>query len=183
MAFSSVLIRAIRTLWIILDELSLMWIPVHCSWRLNERHYGALQGLDKKATAEQYGDKQVHIWRRSFTTKPPPLDQNDSRYPGNDQRYHHLEKNQLPMTESLQDTLNRVLLYWHQEIAPELEHGKRIIISAHGNSIRALVKYFDDISDTDVSNVEIPTGIPLVYEFDGNLRAMHHYYLRKEQFE
>jgi 2,3-bisphosphoglycerate-dependent phosphoglycerate mutase len=182
MAFSSVLVRAIRTLWIVLDELALMWIPVHCSWRLNERHYGALQGLDKKATAQKYGDEQVHIWRRSYTTKPPSLDQNDSRHPVNDPRYHHLEKEQLPVTESLQDTLNRVLVYWHQKIVPELKRGKRIIISAHGNSIRALVKLFDDISDTDVSNVEIPTGIPLVYEFDDNLRAINHYYLGNEQF-
>lgn len=179
MAYASVLKRAIRTLWIVLDELDLMWIPVYCSWRLNERHYGVLQGLDKKATAEKYGDKQVHIWRRSYSTKPLALDQNDSRNPESDPRYCHLGKDELPRTESLEDTLNRVLIYWHQEIAPGLKSGKKIIISAHGNSIRALVKFLDDISDTEVSNVEIPTGIPLVYEFDENLKAMNHYYLEK----
>jgi len=175
-AYTSVLKRAIRTLWIVLDELDLMWIPVHCSWRLNERHYGALQGLNKKATADKYGLEQVHIWRRSYDTSPPPLAETDSRNPSSDPRYLHL-KDELPKTESLRDTLNRVLPYWHEAITPTLRQGKKVIISAHGNSLRALVKYLDNISDEDIPKLDMPTGIPLVYELDERLRALTHYYL------
>jgi 2,3-bisphosphoglycerate-dependent phosphoglycerate mutase len=176
-AYTSVLRRAIRTLWIVLDELDLMWIPVHCSWRLNERHYGALQGLNKQATADKYGLEQVHIWRRSYNTSPPPLADTDSRHPSHDPHYLHLAKGQLPQTESLRDTLNRVLPYWRQAIIPTLSRGKRVIISAHGNSLRALVKYLDNISDEDIPQLNIPTGIPLVYELNDRLRVLTHYYL------
>ena len=175
-AYTSVLKRAIRTLWIVLDDLDLMWIPVHCSWRLNERHYGALQGLNKKATADKYGLEQVQIWRRSYDTSPPPLAETDPWKPTDDPRYAHLE-DELPKTESLKDTLKRVLPYWHEVIIPTLKEGKKIIISAHGNSLRALVKYLDNISDEDILTLEIPTGAPLVYELDDRLRALTHYYL------
>ncbi len=181
MAYTSFLKRGIRTLWIVLGELDLMWIPVHCSWRLNERHYGALQGLNKKAASEKYGAEQVQIWRRSYDTAPPQMTETDPRHPRFDPRYASLRKEELPNTESLKDTLNRVLPYWHEEIAPKLEQGKRLIISAHGNSLRALVKYLDNISDDDISELNIPTGIPLVYELDDHLQAMNHYYLGKNE--
>lgn len=176
-AYTSVLKRAIRTLWIVLDEMDLMWIPVYCSWRLNERHYGALQGLNKKATAEKYGIEQVHIWRRSYDTPPPPVSETDPRHPVFDPHYAHLKKEELPATESLKDTLKRVLPYWHEAIVPSLRQGKKVIISAHGNSLRALVKYLDNISDDDIVELNIPTGIPLVYELDDHLRVITHYYL------
>jgi len=179
-AYTSVLKRAIRTLWIVLDDLDLMWIPVHCSWRLNERHYGALQGLNKKATADKYGLEQVQIWRRSYDTSPPPLEETDPRDSTNDPRYAHL-KDELPKTESLRDTLKRVLPYWHEVIIPTLKEGKKIIISAHGNSLRALVKHLDNISDEDIPTLEIPTGAPLVYELDDRFRAVTHYYLGHEE--
>ena len=183
-AYTSFLKRAIRTLWIVLDEMDLMWLPVHRSWRLNERHYGALQGLNKKTTAEKFGAEQVHIWRRSYDTPPPALTETDSRHPRFDPRYAHLKKEELPSTESLKDTLNRTLPYWHEAIAPSLSQNKRVIISAHGNSIRALVKYLDYISDKDIVELNIPTGIPLVYELDNHLRTVSHYYLGdKEDIE
>ncbi len=176
-AFTSVLKRAIRTLWMVLDELDQMWIPVHRAWRLNERHYGALQGLDKKATAEKYGAQQVQIWRRSYSTSPPALDEQDPRYPGLDPRYRDLRSEELPRTESLQDTLARVLPCWHDIIVPQLQQGRRAIIAAHGNSLRALVKHLDGIADEDIVKLEIPTGRPLVYELDESLQACRHYYL------
>lgn len=176
-AYTSVLKRAIRTLWIILDELDLMWIPVHPSWRLNERHYGALQGLDKAETAARHSDEQVHIWRRSYDVPPPPLTADDPRYPGKDPRYADLLPEELPLTECLKDTVERMLPYWHETIAPQVKAGKRVIIAAHGNSLRALVKYLDKISDEEIPALNIPTGIPLVYELDENLQPIRHYYL------
>lgn len=176
-ACTSVLKRAIRTLWIILDELDLMWIPVHTTWRLNERHYGALQGMNKAETARKYGENQVHLWRRGYDVRPPVLEQSDRRHPRFDPRYQGLGKDELPAAESLKDTLGRVLPCWYNEIAPCLKQGKRILISAHGNSIRSLVKFFDEISDDDIMNVNIPTGFPLVYEFNRDLKAVNHYYL------
>jgi len=180
-AYTSVLKRAIRTLWIVLEEMDLMWIPAHCSWKLNERHYGALQGLNKQATAEKYGDDQVHIWRRSYDIQPPPLALTDRRHPGFDPRYAHLNPDDLPATESLKDTLNRVLPYWQQTLLSALKQGRRMIISAHGNSIRALVKHLENVSDEDIMGVNIPTGIPLVYEFDNDLRPVRHYFLGEEE--
>jgi 2,3-bisphosphoglycerate-dependent phosphoglycerate mutase len=180
-AFTSFLKRAIRTLWIVLDEMNLMWIPVHCSWRLNERHYGALQGLNKSDVAAKYGLEQVQIWRRSYDIQPPPLAITDNRHPGYDKHYAHLKKEELPCTESLKDTLNRVLPYWMEAIVPKLIECKKVIISAHGNSIRALIKHFDKISAEDIVGVNIPTGIPLVYEFDNNLSVTSHYYLGEEE--
>jgi len=180
-AYTSVLKRAIRTLWIVLEEMDLMWIPVHCSWKLNERHYGALQGLNKQATAEKYGDEQVHIWRRSYDIQPPPLALTDRRHPRFDPRYAHLNPDDLPSTESLKDTLNRVLPYWQQTLLPALKQGRRMIISAHGNSIRALVKHLEHVSDEDIMGVNIPTGIPLVYEFDNDMRLIRHYFLGEEE--
>jgi 2,3-bisphosphoglycerate-dependent phosphoglycerate mutase len=177
LAHTSVLKRAIRTLWIALDEMDLMWIPVCRSWRLNERHYGALQGLNKKETAEKFGMEQVHIWRRSYDTPPPALDETDERFPGRDPRYAGLNPTELPRTESLKMTLGRVLPYWHEAIVPDLRAGKRVLIVAHGNSMRALVKYLDAIPDDVITELNIPTGIPLVYELDENLRAVNHYYL------
>ena len=176
-AFTSVLKRAIRTLWITLDEMDLMWIPVYRSWRLNERHYGALQGQGKAETAAKYGDDQVLIWRRSYDTPPPELEPTDERYPGNDPRYADLTKEELPLTECLKNTVERFLPYWHEEIAPVVKSGKKVIIAAHGNSLRALVKYLDDISDEEILNLNIPTGLPLVYELDENLRPLKSYYL------
>lgn len=176
-AYTSVLKRAIRTLWIVLDELDQMWIPIYNTWRLNERHYGALQGLNKAETAEKFGDKQVLIWRRSYDIRPPALTPDDPRYPGNDPRYAHLAKDELPLTECLKDTVARFLPYWHETIAPTLKAGKRVIIAAHGNSLRALVKYLDHISDADIIELNIPTGIPLVYELDDDLKPLRHYYL------
>ena len=180
-AFTSVLKRAIRTLWIVLDEMDLMWIPVHCSWRLNERHYGALQGLNKSAMAEKYGLEQVQIWRRSYDISPPALGEKVSRHPRYNQHYAYLKKEQLPCTESLKDTLNRVLPYWNEAIAPNLIEGKKIIISAHGNSLRALIKHLDNISDEEIVGINIPTGIPLIYELDNDLSVISHYYLGEEK--
>ncbi len=176
-AFTSVLRRAIRTLWIALDELDEMWIPVEHSWRLNERHYGALQGLNKAETAAKYGDEQVHIWRRSYDVRPPALEKSDSRFPGKDPRYAGLSEGELPATECLQDTVERFLPYWHETIAPSILSGRRVIIAAHGNSLRALVKYLDDVSDEEIVSLNIPTGVPLVYELDEKLKPLKHYYL------
>jgi 2,3-bisphosphoglycerate-dependent phosphoglycerate mutase len=176
-AFTSVLKRAIRTLWIVQEQMDLMWIPVQISWRLNERHYGALQGLNKAETAAKYGEDQVMIWRRSYNIPPPPLDKQDPRYPGNDPRYKNVLENELPLTECLKDTVIRFLPYWHDTIAPVIQSGKRVIISAHGNSLRALVKYLDDVSDDDIVGLNIPTGIPLIYELDAELKPIRHYYL------
>ena len=176
-AYTSVLKRAIRTLWISLDELDMMWIPVIRSWRLNERHYGALQGLNKAQTAAKYGDEQVKIWRRSYDTPPPVLDKNDERYPGKDRRYSDLSENELPLTECLKDTVARFLPLWKETIAPTIKSGKRVIIAAHGNSLRALVKYLDNIPDGEIVNLNIPTGVPLVYELDDNLKPIKNYYL------
>jgi len=177
LAYTSVLKRAIRTLWITLDEMNLMWIPVYNSWRLNERHYGALQGLNKSETAEKYGEEQVLIWRRSYDISPMPLDKKDPRYPGNDPRYKDLKPEELPLTECLKDTVARFLPYWHEVIAPAVKSGKRVIIAAHGNSLRALVKYLDNISEEKIVNLNIPTGMPLVYELDDNLKPIKNYYL------
>jgi 2,3-bisphosphoglycerate-dependent phosphoglycerate mutase len=176
-AFTSVLKRAIRTLWIVQDKMDLMWIPVHISWRLNERHYGALQGLNKADTASKYGEEQVHEWRRSYAIRPPALDKSDERYPGNDPRYKALKAKEIPLTECLKDTVDRFLPYWHETIQPAMKAGKRIIIAAHGNSLRALVKYLDEISDDDIVGLNIPTGVPLIYELDEQLRPLKSYYL------
>ncbi|OGA96696.1 MAG: phosphoglyceromutase [Betaproteobacteria bacterium RIFCSPLOWO2_12_FULL_66_14] len=177
MAFTSVLKRAIRTLWMALDEMDLMWIPVHNSWRLNERHYGALQGLNKAETAAKFGEKQVHLWRRSYDIPPPALDPNDPRHPGSDPRYASLARSELPLTECLKDTVERFLPFWADAIAPQVASGRKVIIAAHGNSLRALVKYLDNVSDEDIVGLNIPTGIPLVYELDASLKPRAHYYL------
>jgi 2,3-bisphosphoglycerate-dependent phosphoglycerate mutase len=179
-AFTSVLKRAIRTVWIILDELDLMWVPVYKSWKLNERHYGAYQGLNKSDTVKKYGEEQVFLRRRGFNARPPALDAGDRRHPRLDPRYAGLSDEELPSAESLKDTLDRALPFWLDNIAPMIAAGERILISAHGNSIRALVKYFDGISDSDIVNVNIPTGNPLVYELDSSLKAVNHYYLGQE---
>ena len=176
-AYTSVLKRAIRTLWIVMDEMDLMWIPVYRSWRLNERHYGALQGLNKAETAAKYGEQQVFTWRRSYDIQPPALTKEDERYPGYDPRYKELAPRDIPLTESLKDTVARFMPYWHETLAPGLKSGKKMIIAAHGNSLRALVKYLDNIPDADIVGMNIPTGIPLVYELDDNLRPTNHYYL------
>jgi 2,3-bisphosphoglycerate-dependent phosphoglycerate mutase len=180
-AYTSVLKRAIRTLWITLDMMDLMWIPVVRSWRLNERHYGALQGLNKSDTAAKYGEEQVKIWRRAFDITPPPLEADDPRHPKNDPRYKDIKAGELPATESLKTTIERFLPLWNETIAPVLQSGKRIIIAAHGNSLRALVKHLDKISDKDIIELNIPTGIPLVYELDGKLKPVKHYYLGDQQ--
>jgi 2,3-bisphosphoglycerate-dependent phosphoglycerate mutase len=177
-AFTSMLKRAIKTLWIVLEEMDLMWIPVRHSWRLNERHYGALQGLNKAETAQKHGAEQVRIWRRSYDTAPPALDPDDPRWPGRDPRYADIAPADIPRTESLKDTIARFLPYWRESIAPVVAEGKRVIIAAHGNSLRGLVKHLDGISDADIPGVEIPTGVPLVYELDDNdLRPIRKYYL------
>jgi 2,3-bisphosphoglycerate-dependent phosphoglycerate mutase len=176
-AHTSLLKRAIRTLWITLDGMDLMWIPVHRSWRLNERHYGALQGLNKAETAAQYGDQQVLIWRRSYCDPPPPLTPDDPRYPSHDRRYAGLAPAEIPLAESLKDTVARFLPYWHETIVPELEAGRRVLIAAHGNSLRALVKHLDGISEEEIVGLNIPTGIPLVYELDDDLKPLRSYYL------
>ena len=176
-AYTSVLKRAIRTLWIVLDEMDLMWIPVQNTWRLNERHYGALQGLNKSETAAQYGEQQVLIWRRSYDIPPTALTKDDARFPGKDSRYQSLAPQDLPLTECLKDTVARFLPYWHGTIAPVIKSGKRVIIAAHGNSLRALVKYLDNISEADIVNLNIPTGLPLVYELDADLKPLKSYYL------
>jgi 2,3-bisphosphoglycerate-dependent phosphoglycerate mutase len=160
-----------------LDELDLMWIPVEHSWRLNERHYGALQGLNKAQTAAKYGDQQVLVWRRSYDIPPPPLEKSDPRYPGADPRYKGLSQAELPLTECLKDTVARFLPYWHETIVPTIKSGKKVIIAAHGNSLRALVKYLDNISDQEIVGLNIPTGVPLVYELDAQLKPVKHYYL------
>ncbi|OPX28979.1 MAG: phosphoglyceromutase [Candidatus Omnitrophica bacterium 4484_171] len=176
-AFTSVLKRAIRTLWIVMDKMDLMWVPVVRSWRLNERHYGALQGLNKKETAAKYGEEQVFIWRRSYDVPPPELTKDDARYPGNDPRYRELAEEELPLTECLKDTVARFMPYWHNDILPVLAKYDNVIIAAHGNSLRALVKYLDNISDEEIPKLNIPTGIPLVYEFNKELVPVKHYYL------
>jgi 2,3-bisphosphoglycerate-dependent phosphoglycerate mutase len=176
-AYTSVLKRAIRTLWLTLDALDLMWIPVTTNWRLNERHYGALQGLNKAETAAKHGEAQTKIWRRSYDIPPPALTPDDPRHPSHDARYAGLNATELPLGESLKDTVNRFLPYWHDTIAPTIASGKRVVIAAHGNSLRALVKYLDHVSEADIVELNIPTGIPLVYELDRNLEALGHYYL------
>jgi len=176
-AYTSVLKRAIRTLWITLDEMDLMWIPVVRSWRLNERHYGALQGLNKTETAAKFGEAQVKIWRRSYDTPPPVLTREDERWPGHDPRYAGLAPSDVPLTESLKDTVARFLPYWKADIAPAVKSGKRVLIAAHGNSLRALVKHLDNVSDAEIVGLNIPTGIPLVYELDDALRPVSHRYL------
>lgn len=176
-AYTSVLKRAIRTLWITLDQMDLMWVPINLTWRLNERHYGALQGLNKTETAARFGDKQVLLWRRSYDIQPPALTTDDERYPGFDLRYGNVSREDIPLTESLKDTVARFLPFWNQTIAPQVKAGQQTIIVAHGNSLRALIKYLDNVSDEDILNYNIPTGIPLVYELDDNLKPMRNYYL------
>ena len=176
-AFTSVLQRAIKTLWTVLEETGRMWIPVHHSWRLNERHYGALQGLDKAETAAKFGDAQVLIWRRAYAIAPPPLPDNDPRLETDDPRYADLKPGEFPKTECLQDTVARFLPYWHDTIAPQIKAGKRVVITAHGNSLRALIKYLDNVSDDEIVNLNIPTAQPLVYELDANLKPIRSYYL------
>jgi 2,3-bisphosphoglycerate-dependent phosphoglycerate mutase len=176
-AYTSVLKRAIRTLWLVQDEMDLMWIPVHRNWRLNERHYGALQGLNKAEMAAKFGDQQVLVWRRSYDIPPPALETSDPRFPGNDPRYARLDPADLPRTECLKDTVARFLPYWHETIAPSVAAGARVIIVAHGNSLRAVVKYLDNIGDAEIVGLNIPTGIPLVYELDDDLKPLRHYYL------
>jgi 2,3-bisphosphoglycerate-dependent phosphoglycerate mutase len=177
LAFASVLKRAIRTLWIGLDEMDLMWLPVRNSWRLNERHYGALQGLNKAETAAKFGDEQVKIWRRSYDIPPPALEGGDARHPRNDRRYAGLDPAELPLTECLKDTVARFLPLWNEAIAPEVRAGRRVLIAAHGNSLRALIKYLDGVSERDIVELNVPTGIPLVYELDAELKPLRHYYL------
>ncbi|HUI43997.1 MAG TPA: 2,3-diphosphoglycerate-dependent phosphoglycerate mutase [Terriglobia bacterium] len=176
-AYTSLLKRAIRTLWLALDEMDLMWIPVIRDWRLNERHYGALQGLNKAETAATYGEQQVKVWRRSYDIQPPALEEADPRFPGRDPRYQSLAKSQLPLTECLKDTVARFLPCWNDVIAPDVRAGKRVLITAHGNSLRALVKYLDNIPDADIVELNIPTGMPLVYELDHDLKPANRYYL------
>jgi len=176
-AYTSVLKRAIRTLWHVMEEMDLMWIPVIRSWKLNERHYGALQGLNKAETAKQHGEDKVLMWRRSYDVPPPALEKSDKRWPGHDRRYADLAPNEIPMTECLKDTVNRVVPYWEQEIAPKVKAGKRVLIAAHGNSLRALVKHLDGISDDDIVGVNIPTGMPLVYKLNANLKPISKQYL------
>jgi 2,3-bisphosphoglycerate-dependent phosphoglycerate mutase len=181
LAFTSVLKRAIKTLWLALEEMDLMWIPVVNSWRLNERHYGALQGLNKAETAAKYGDEQVKIWRRSYDIRPPLLEPSDERWPGKDPRYATMEAAELPGGECLADTVARVVPYWENTIAPEIKAGKKIVIAAHGNSLRALVKYLDNIADNDIVELNIPTGVPLLYELDENLQPISHRYLGDQE--
>ncbi|MCM3005339.1 2,3-diphosphoglycerate-dependent phosphoglycerate mutase [Priestia koreensis] len=177
LAYTSVLKRSIRTLWIVLHEMNLEWIPVYKSWRLNERHYGALQGLNKEETAKKYGEEQVHAWRRSMDVKPPPLEKSDDRYEADDPRYGELQDGQYPLTENLKDTEARMLKYWHETIAPSIKEGKKVLISAHGNTLRGLMQYLDHISPDGIANLNIPTGIPLVYELDQDLKPVRHFYL------
>jgi 2,3-bisphosphoglycerate-dependent phosphoglycerate mutase len=176
-AYTSVLKRAIRTLWIVCDAMDLMWIPVERSWRLNERHYGALQGLNKAETAAKYGEDQVKIWRRSYAIQPPPLDPADERFPGRDPRYRNLRPEELPLTECLKDTVARFLPYWHGTIVPAIREGRKVLVAAHGNSLRALLKYLDNISEEDIVELNIPTGMPLVYELEADLKPLTRYYL------
>jgi len=176
-AYTSLLKRAIRTLWIALDEMDQMWTPIELNWRLNERHYGALQGLNKAETAKQYGDEQVLVWRRSYDIRPPSITINDERYPGFDLRYRNMSSGDIPLAESLKDTVARFLPYWNQSIAPQINAEKKVIIAAHGNSLRALVKYFDNLSEEEITGVNIPTGVPLVYKFDDNDKVVEKFYL------
>jgi 2,3-bisphosphoglycerate-dependent phosphoglycerate mutase len=176
-AYTSVLKRAIKTLWHVMEQTDLMWIPVERCWQLNERHYGSLQGLNKAETAQEFGDDQVLIWRRSYNIAPPALEESDDRFPGKDKRYATLTKEQLPLTECLEDTVARVVPFWENTIAPDIKAGKKIIIAAHGNSLRALVKYLDNISEEDILKLNIPTGVPLVYELDENLKPISSSYL------
>lgn len=180
-SFVSVLKRALRTNWMILDELDELWIPIERSWRLNERHYGSLQGLNKAETATKFGDDQVLIWRRSYDVPPPALEKSDERFPGHDPRYKDIPEKELPMTECLKDTVDRVLPYWHSEIAPAVKRGERVLVTAHGNTLRAIVKYFDNLSEEEVLALNIPTGIPLVYELDDSLQPIRHYYLGDQE--
>jgi 2,3-bisphosphoglycerate-dependent phosphoglycerate mutase len=180
-SFVSVLKRALRTNWMILDELDELWIPIERSWRLNERHYGSLQGLNKAETATKFGDDQVLIWRRSYDVPPPALEKSDDRFPGHDPRYKDVPEAELPQTECLKDTVDRVLPYWHSEIAPAVKRGEKVLVTAHGNTLRALVKYFDNLSEEEVLALNIPTGIPLVYELDDNLKPIRHYYLGDQE--
>ncbi|MCK9556026.1 2,3-diphosphoglycerate-dependent phosphoglycerate mutase [bacterium] len=180
-AFTSVLKRAIKTLWVALEEMNMEWIPVIRSWRLNERHYGALQGLNKSETAKKFGQEQVKIWRRSYDIRPPALEKSDDRYPGKDIRYKTLKEGELPLTECLKDTVDRFLPVWHDEIVPTIREGKKVLIAAHGNSLRALVKYLDKIPEDEIVNLNIPTGIPLVYELDADLNPIKHYYMGDEE--
>ena len=177
LAYTSVLRRAIRTLWHVQDAMDLMWLPVVHSWRLNERHYGALTGLNKAETAQQYGDAQVHIWRRSYDVRPPLLEKDDERNPQNDPRYAKLSNSDIPLGECLKDNVERVLPLWNESIAPALKAGKRVLLVAHGNSIRSLIKYLDQVSDKDIMEINVPNGIPLVYELDDNLKPIQHFYL------
>tara|TARA_R110000868_G_scaffold241497_3_gene496595 strand:+ start:287043 stop:287789 length:747 start_codon:yes stop_codon:yes gene_type:complete len=177
LAYTSVLKRAIRTLWHVLEEMDLMWVPVTRSWKLNERHYGALQGLNKAETAEKHGEDQVKVWRRSYDTQPPALETSDERWPGHDRRYADLNPSEIPATECLKDTVERVVPYWENEIAPQIKAGKRLIIAAHGNSLRAMVKFLDGISDDDIVGVNIPTGMPMVYQLDENLKPISKKYI------
>jgi 2,3-bisphosphoglycerate-dependent phosphoglycerate mutase len=176
-AFTSLLKRAIRTLWLVLDVMDLMWVPVHRSWRLNERHYGALQGLNKAETAAKHGEQQVKLWRRSYDVRPPALEPADPRFPRRDRRYAELGDQELPRTECLKDTVARFLPYWHETIAPAVRAGQRVLIAAHGNSLRALVKHLDGVSDEAIVGLNIPTGVPLLYELDEDLRPLRHEYL------
>ncbi len=178
-AYASVLKRALNTLWSVLQEMDLVWIPIEKDWRLNERHYGALQGLNKAETAAKYGDEQVLVWRRSYDIPPPPLEKSDERWPGHDPRYAGIEG--LPLTECLKDTVERFLPLWHEKIAPAVKSGKRVIVAAHGNSLRALVKYLDNVSDEEIISLNIPTGVPLVYELDADLKPIKHYYLGDQE--
>ena len=177
LAFTSVLKRAIRTLWLALDEMDLMWIPVIRSWRLNERHYGALQGLNKAQTAEKFGEDQVLTWRRSYDIPPPALNKSDEHYPGHDPRYADLSEQDLPLSECLKDTVDRFMPYWYESIAPMIKENKKVIIAAHGNTLRALVKFLDQVPDEEIVKLNIPTGIPLVYELDKSLKPVNHHYL------
>ncbi|MGH9672231.1 MAG: 2,3-diphosphoglycerate-dependent phosphoglycerate mutase [Bryobacteraceae bacterium] len=176
-AYTSVLKRAIRTLWLVLDEMDLMWIPVYRDWRLNERHYGDLQGLNKSEMARKFGETQVKIWRRSYDIRPPALTKDDERFPGHDPRYRDLKPEQLPTTECLKDTVERFLPCWHETIAPEIAVGRKVLIAAHGNSLRALVKYLDNVSESEITELNIPTGMPLVYELDDSMKPLRSYYL------
>ena len=180
-AYTSVLTRAVRTLWIALDEMKLLWLDTHKSWRLNERHYGALQGLNKAETAARHGDEQVKIWRRSYDIPPPPLEAADERHPSRDPRYARLPPSELPLTESLKDTVARFLPYWNETIAPQVRAGNRVLIAAHGNSLRALVKYLDNVSEPEIVELNIPTGIPLVYELDEQLKPLRRFYLGDQE--
>ena len=180
-AYTSVLKRAIQTLWITLEEMDLMWIPVRRSWRLNERHYGALQGLNKAEMAAKHGEDQVKIWRRSYATRPPDLTADDERYPGNDPRYADLSADEIPLAECLKDTVDRMLPYWHDTMAPDVQAGRRVLIAAHGNSLRALVKHLDNVSDDEIVGLNIPTGIPLVYELNDDLTPIRSFYLGDQE--